>query len=276
VTTSDRHGLARLGGCVAGAIRAATLFAAVGLVNGNVYAGEAAPDDPNPSYPRTVDRVKTAEVVAVPAQPRAPPEEAGWIDWNGDNFFGPCRGDCAFSLYGGKEVTSSMERMFFVKYPPLPPWKWRWGKSEVVAGAFSRRLVTFWNALSLEPEVGVGQRFGDMHATEFWGALNIRWSYFPWNDYLKTSIALSEGLSMTTEEDNAERLLNNYKVVGNHLVFTGSQFLNFFSPEITFALPQYEAYELLVRYHHRSGVFGTINGVHAGAQFFTTGLRIHF
>jgi hypothetical protein len=273
VTTTDRRGLARLGKCVAGAIRTATLFAALGSVCGNGYAGAAAPDDPTLSYPRTADRVKTAEVVADPAQPRAP---AGWIDWNGDDFFGACRGDCAFSLYGGEEVTSSMERMFFVKYPPLPAWKWHWGHSGIVAGAFSRRLVTFWNALSLEPEFGVGQRFGGMHATEFWGAVNIRWSAFPWNNYLKTSIALSEGLSVTTEEDNEERTLNNPRVVGNHLVFTGSQFLNFFSPEITFALPEYEAYELLVRFHHRSGVFGAINGVHAGAQFFTTGLRVHF
>jgi hypothetical protein len=169
-----------------------------------------------------------------------------------------------------------MERMFFVKYPPLPVWKWHWRNSGIVAGAFSRRLVTFWNVLSLEPEVGAGQRFGEMHATEFSGVINIRWNYFPWNDYLKTSIGLSEGLSITTEEDTKERLPNNPSVVGNHLVFTGSQVLNFFSPEITFALPQYEAYELLVRCHLRSGVFGTINGVHAGAQFFTTGLRVHF
>jgi hypothetical protein len=276
VKKTDRRGPARLRKCVAGAIRAAILFAALGLVCGNGYAGAASPDDPHPSYLRTADRLKTAEAVAVPAQPREPPEQTGWIDWNGDNFFGPCRGDCALALYGGKEVTSNMERIFFIKSPSAPPWKWHWRNSELVAGVFSRRLVTFWNVLSLEPELGVGQRFGEMHATEFWGAVNIRWIYFPWNDYLKTSIGLSEGLSITNEEDTKERLLDDPRVVGNHVVFKGSQFLNFFTPEMAFALPEHDAYELLFRFHHRSGIFGTINGVHAGAQFYTAGLRIHF
>jgi hypothetical protein len=207
---------------------------------------------------------------------REPPAESGWIDWNGDNFFGPCRGDCALSLYGGKEVTTGMLRIFALKSPPVPVWKWHWRNSEVVAGTFSRRLVTFWNALSLEPEFGVGQRFGEMHATEFWGAITIRWTAFPWNDYLKTSIAISDGASIATQVDTKERLLNDFKIVGNRLVFPGSQILNFFTPEITFALPKYESYELLVRFQHRSGIFGSINGVRPGAQFFTTGLRVHF
>ena len=200
----------------------------------------------------------------------------GWIDWNGDNFFRPCNGDCAFSLYGGGEVTTSMLRIFFLKAPPALPWSWHWGHSAIGAATFSRRLVTFWHALSLEPEFGVGQRFGDMHATEFWGAVDFRWTEFPWNNYIKTSIAISEGISLTTQVDTRERLMDNYRIVGNKLVFRGSDLLNFFSPEITFALPQYQDYELVVRFHHRSGIFGAINGVHAGAQFFTAGLRIHF
>jgi hypothetical protein len=255
VATGGRFSLARLRERVVRAIKAAALFAAVGLVCGNGYASTAMADN---------------------SASREPPAESGWIDWNGDNFFGPCRGDCAFSLYGGKEVTTSMLRIFFLKSPPAPVWRWHWRNSEIVAGTFSRRLVTFWNVLSLEPEFGIGQRFGEMHATEFWGAINIRWTEFPWNHYIKTSIGLSEGISMATKLDTRERLLNNYKIVGNSLAFTGSRMLNFFTPEMTFALPEHESYELLVRFHHRSGAFGSINGVHAGAQFFTTGLRLHF
>ena len=114
------------------------------------------------------------------------------------------------------------------------------------------------------------------HAAEFWGAINIRWTDFPWNDYLKTSIGLADGVSIATQVDTKERLLNNYTIVGNHLVFTGSRLLNFFTPEMTFALPRYESYEVMVRFQHRSGAFGLINGVNAGAQFFTAGLRVHF
>lgn len=239
------HGLVCLASRVAGAI-AAAILAVAGLACGAAHADSA-----------------TAA-------------GAGWIDWNGDNFFRPCHGDCAFSLYGGGEVTTSMLRIFFLKMPPALPGTWHWGHSAIGAATFSRRLVTFWDALSLEPEFGVGQRFGDMHATEFWGALDFRWTQFPWNNYIKTSIAISEGISLTTQVDTAERLLNSYAIVGNKRVYRGSDLLNFFSPEATFALPDYQNYELVVRFHHRSGIFGTINGVDTGAQFFTAGLRIHF
>jgi hypothetical protein len=255
VATGGRFSLARPRERVVRAIKAAALFTAVGLVCGNGYASTAMADS---------------------SASREPPAESGWIDWNGDNFFGLCRGDCALSLYGGKEVTTGMLHIFFLKSPPSPFWKWHWRNDEFVGGAFSRRLVTFWNALSLEPEFGVGQRFGGMHATEFWGAINIRWTNFPWNDYLKTSIGISDGVSIATQMDTRERLLNTPKIVGNRLVFDGSQFLHFFTPEITFALPEYDSYELLVRFQHRSGIFGFINGVDAGAQFYTAGLRVHF
>lgn len=200
--------------------------------------------------------------------PFAAPQHNSWVDWNGDGFFQPCHGDCAISIYGGHEVTTSMTNIFFVEYPAKPFWTWRWRNSDLAAIAVSRRLVTFWNALSIEPEAGLGQRFGEMHATEFWGALNFRWTQFPWNNYVRTSIAIADGISFVSELDAKELRLNSPRA--------GSHFLNFFSPSITFALPQYPAYELLIRWHHRSGVFGLINGVHKGAQFFTAGLRVDF
>lgn len=216
--------------------------------------------------------LQLADAIAVPAAPATRPL---W-DWNGDNFFGPCRGDCALALYGGKEVTTSMTRIFFVRYPPKPIWDWRWNNSYIAAAAFSRRLVTFWDVLSLEPEFGVAQRFGGMHATEFWGALNIRWIAFPWNDYIKTTIGLADGLSVTTKIDRQEQTLTKYKVVGNRLVYPSSHVMNFFTPELTLAHPKYPDYELIFRFHHRSGVFGLINDVDAGAQFYTVGMRFRF
>ena len=207
------------------------------------------------------------------------PEPAGrfsWLDWNGDNFFGPCRGDCSVALHGGKEVTSSMERIFFVKFPPTPIWDWRWRDTYLVAGTFSRRLVTFFNLVSIEPEIGVAKRFGQMQATEFWAALNLRWIWFPWNNYIKTSIGLADGMSFTTKIDPKERLLSDYRIEGNRLVFTSSQWQNFFTPELALALPRYPEHELLFRFHHRSGIYGFIHDTFSGAQFFTVGYRTRF
>jgi hypothetical protein len=56
----------------------------------------------------------------------------------------------------------------------------------------------------------------------------------------------------------------------------GSVFLNYFSPEITFSLPHYRKYELVLCIHHRSGLYGLINNVNVGSQFGTVGLRVHF
>lgn len=216
-----------------------------------------------------------------PARPAPAPEtaayaSAGWLDWNGDNYFGPCRGDCAFSVYGGKEVTTGFRRAFFLRYPPKFIWEWRWRDNSLAAATFSRRLVTFWNSLVLEPEFGIGQRFGGMHATELWAGVNIRWTAFPWNHYVKTSIGVVEGINFATKIDPEERLLDEPKIVGGRRIFNGSRFLNYFTPELTLALPRYPDYEILFRFHHRSGIFGLMNDTNAGAQFYSVGFRARF
>ena len=55
-----------------------------------------------------------------------------------------------------------------------------------------------------------------------------------------------------------------------------SRVLNFFSPELTLALPDYPQYEVIARYMHRSGIFGTYNGVWEGANSFVLGFRYRF
>jgi hypothetical protein len=52
--------------------------------------------------------------------------------------------------------------------------------------------------------------------------------------------------------------------------------LHNFSPEITFADPDNKNVELVLRLHHRSGIFGLIDGVSTGSTFVTTGIRVRF
>jgi hypothetical protein len=240
------------------------------------------PSPPAPARSRTLAAIPEATRTLadlrgpVSGVPGTTTLDGRWIDWNGRNFFAPCSGDCAISFYGGKEVTTSMLRIFFLRYPPKLFWEWDWRDNYLAAGAFSRRLVTFWNVLSIEPEFGVGQRFGDMHATEFWGAFNLRWIAFPWNHVVKTAIGVAEGLSVTTKMDPEERTLSKSKIIDGKRVYQSSLLQNFFTPEVTLALPRYPEYELLFRFHHRSGIFGLINGTHAGAQFYAVGFRMRF
>jgi hypothetical protein len=206
-------------------------------------------------------------VVVILANREAAAGGPDWIDWNGANFFGPCQGDCSVSLSGGRQITTAMTRIMLI-HNAVPPWNWHWGDAGIVDGEFSRRLVTFWHALDIDPQIGIGKRFGDMQAVEFWGAVAFRWTAFPWNNYVKTTIAISEGVSLATQVDTVERDANP-----NH---AGSVFLNYFSPEITLSLPRYEKYELVFCIHHRSGLYGLIDNVNAGSQFGTVGLRVHF
>ena len=45
-------------------------------------------------------------------------------------------------------------------------------------------------------------------AAEFWGAVAFRWTAFPWNNYVKTTIAIVEGISLATQVDTVERDAN--------------------------------------------------------------------
>ncbi len=221
-----------------------------------------APDTLTPSATPEAEAPSLATLAEDVATPQAVP----WLQWHTANFFTSCDGNCAVSLYGGREVTTGMTSVFLFNHP-TPLWNWQYGNAGLFAGTFSRRFATLFGGLDLETEGGVGQRFGDMHATEFWLALDLRWTRFPWNDYVRTTVALADGPDYATRIDAEERRLSP----------TGtSEVLNYFTPEVTFALPSDPNDEILFRFHHRSGIFGLINNTRAAAQFATVGYRHRF
>jgi len=54
----------------------------------------------------------------------------------------------------------------------------------------------------------------------------------------------------------------------------GSNFLQFGSLELTFAADEHSPGEFFVRVHHRSGVYGLINGVTGGSSYLSVGYRV--
>jgi hypothetical protein len=190
--------------------------------------------------------------------------DTSWFAWSPQRFFGPCAGDCSAAVYGGREVTTPMSSVFLI-HNPVAPWNDQTGNGGVVATAMARRFATLFGALDLEAEAGLDQRLGDMHATSVWFAVDFRWTRFPWNDIVTTTIALSDGPSMASQIDTEERLRSQNG--------RGSDLLNYASPEITFALPDHPEDELVFRYQHRSGIFGVINGVDEASSFACIGFR---
>ena len=199
-----------------------------------------------------------ADAVGGEPGPASAPTPASWVTWHTAHFFTACNGNCAVSLFGGPQVLTPMADIFYNS--PSAPWDWKWGNAGLAGAAISRRLLTLWQALNIEPEIGVAKRFGDMHADEGWLAIYFRWIRFPWNRILRTSIAVSLGFSYAADLPP-----------GSH----GAHLLNYFSPEVTFALPNHPRYELLVQFHHRSNLW-IGKAADPGWQYLTVGLRCRF
>jgi hypothetical protein len=193
---------------------------------------------------------------------------AGQADaWTPGDLFAPCEGDCGTAIYAGVYVEDSMTDLLVSE--PKPPTNWDYGENDrIVATAVSREVLRFWRRWTLEPEAGIAQRFGQQSATEVWGAVYFRYHGFPWDDVVLTTAALSTGLNWATEVTDVEQ--------GRAKDEVGSQWMHFFSPEITFAAPSRPNVELLIRFHHRSGAWGLISDAWGGAQYLTAGVRVRF
>ena len=152
----------------------------------------------------------------------------------------------------------------------VAPWTGSWGDDTLLGGAASYRLARFWRFFMLDAELGGAYRFGDTEGGEFWAAAYVRYDGFPWTNYVYTTFGLSMGPNYVTRLPQVERGTDAQPETNT------SKFLNFFSPEITFALPSRPDREIAIRYMHRSGIFGTFNGVWEGANSLIVGFRMRF
>ncbi len=122
--------------------------------------------------------------------------------------------------------------------------------------------------LTIEGEIGTSVRFGDESLGEGWVALYLRYDGLPWNDTVYTTIGINTGLSYLTDISEFER--------GRDSDGNASKLLHYMGPELTFADPDNKVLELVLRYHHSSGVFGLIDGVVSGSTFISAGIRARF
>lgn len=185
--------------------------------------------------------------------------------WDPRSLLAPCHGDCGASIYGGWYVENSMGQVLVTA--PEAPLTWNYqGDDHIIATAISRRTGRLWK-FDVEPEIGIAQRYGRQSATELWGAFFFRY-HFPWKAPLLMSVAFSTGINWANQITDVEQdRANDDK---------GSQVMHFFAPEFTFALPSRPNVELLLRFHHRSGVFGLVSDAFGGAQYGTVGVRVRF
>lgn len=144
----------------------------------------------------------------------------------------------------------------------------------VLAGmAVSRKFdsVKAWfgplrDKLDFELEVQAVKHFGVQEHWEANGLIVLRWLPFPWDDVLDTSFALGEGISHAFDVPELEAIgREDTPKTLNYLLF-----------ELAFSPPESPEMAFVVRLHHRSGVFGLVDGKRDASNAIAMGVRFTF
>ena len=133
--------------------------------------------------------------------------------------------------------------------------------------AAGKRIGNLFDKIDFELEGQVVKHIEGQYYWEFNALVIARWLHFPWDEIIKTSFAVGEGLSYATETSEYEVKYHGEKT---------NKFLNYLMFEFDFALPQNPRWSLVTRLHHRSGVFGLFNEVHGATNAYALGIRYHF
>lgn len=138
-------------------------------------------------------------------------------------------------------------------------------KSAYIGGlALNRRLATsFDERVQWEAEGSVYRHWGRQHLWEGNLAIVGRWTQFPWDQYVNTSLAAGQGVSLASRPPRP--------VEGDDT----RQFLNHLLVELEFAPPGDGPVSFVTRLHHRSGAFG-LYGARAGSNYINLGIRYRF
>jgi hypothetical protein len=131
--------------------------------------------------------------------------------------------------------------------------------------ALGREFWHYKKYLSFELEGQVAKHFNKDTHWEFVGVLIGRWNYFPWDKYVDTSFAVGDGISYYTEVSEVEE---------DDTDDDAQRALNYLLLEFTFGLPDYPKWDLVLRLHHRSSVFGLAG--EGGSNFVCGGFKLAF
>ncbi|PWS36617.1 hypothetical protein DFH01_15880 [Falsiroseomonas bella] len=158
----------------------------------------------------------------------------------------------------------------YLRQIAIQPWNYDWGGDTFYGASYSRRLLRVWTDFAVDFELGAGYRSGQTNSPEAWYAFYLRYDGFPWRDRLYTSFGLSTGINWLNTLPEVETGTPQYPEPHT------SRFLHYFSPEIAVGLPHRPQDELVLRYAHRSGMFGLFNGVWEGSNVLQLGYRRRF
>ena len=162
-----------------------------------------------------------------------------------------------------------------------PSWKRNYD-NYIVGGAYQRDFLAVAGGLLIGGEVGLADRFGyykvccypaiatrDLnHSAEVWAGVSLRHEGVTFFDRVRFSPGLVVGMSAISSPIGQEAL---HQVQG-----TSARMLFYLALEGALSLAERPDTELVLRLHHRSGLYGTIGGLKEGNNANVLGLRQRF
>ena len=133
--------------------------------------------------------------------------------------------------------------------------------SYLAVAAWSHAFKLNSTAHQWEVEAQAGKHFRGQSHWEFNLLALYRWQRFPWQHLLSTTVAIGDGLSYATKIPTLE--------AASTINVGVTRLLNYILVETTFAPPAVTSWSLVVRVHHRSGVYGLFDDVEASVSLYS-------
>ncbi len=147
------------------------------------------------------------------------------------------------------------------------PHKTNMTSNQIVGMGVGREVWTIGDGFSIEAGLLLNHRI-DEGGVEIALPVTFVFDDFPWRDRLPMRLRLAIGPSFSSEISPTEKRKDDDN--------QGSKFLNMFNPEIEIGWPGAPDWTAFFRLHHRSGIFGLIDGVTGGSTYLTAGIRHRF
>lgn len=164
-----------------------------------------------------------------------------------------------WSLFTGKYTASGLPDEILMNRPIEFEDAW------ITVVNYGRHLSPPTAARRWEAELQFGVHRGVQDHFEVNSALIHRWSDWPWDGLIDTSFAIGAGLSWAGEVPALEAQGKPGTDATRTLLYLVLEFE---------AMPGHtRRWSVYGRIHHRSGVFGTFNGVHGGSDHVGIGVR---
>ncbi len=164
------------------------------------------------------------------------------------------------TAYGGTALNNSIEQLPW-------PFDWRAYDSKLAGIGISRELARSADgSLGFETEAMAMRHWGDQRLWEAVALGMVRWHNLPWNTHLNSTLGAGAGVSHVSKISVIEQARNAKQ----------ARTIGYLGFEATAAPKSAEDWQGVLRWHHRSGGYGTFNGVKGGSNYLLLGVRRTF